>query len=99
MYGQWLHRSKLNHAVEALGNNSKKPILDADIPEEHERGQNKVPYIYITYFHTPLSVLLDTTITEIKKSYRLIKTTRKTTGTDEYTIFYSSKPLRTWVGV
>ena len=59
VYEQWLHRSKLNHTVESLDDHAKELILDAEITDEHKRGQYTLTYEYNPYFGTPLSIILD----------------------------------------
>ena len=63
IYGQWHHRSKLKHALEALYNNAKELILDAEITDKHEQVQDTLTNLYNPYFGTPLSIILDTSIT------------------------------------
>ena len=43
--------------------------------------------------------LTDKLITAHKNWYRIIKTAQETTNTDEYIIFFSSKPLAKWIGI
>ena len=62
IYGQWLHLSKLKHTGEALDDNTKELILEAEITDEHGRSQDTPPYRYNPYFKTPLSTVLDTLI-------------------------------------
>ena len=40
IHDEWLHRSRLKHAGEALDNNTKEFILDAKITDEHVQGQD-----------------------------------------------------------
>ena len=82
-----------------MDDNTKEFILDTKITDEHGRGWDKSPYRYNPYLGTPLSTILDTYIMAQKNWYLLIKTAWETTSTDKYTIFSSSKPLRTWLGI
>ena len=63
---KWIHCSKLKDAVESLDDHTKVLILDAKIIDEHERGQDTLPYHYNPYLSTPLSAILDTYITARK---------------------------------
>ena len=60
IYGQWLHHSKIRHAGEALDDNARELILDAEITDKHERGQDTLTYCYNPYFGTPLYIILYT---------------------------------------
>ena len=66
VYGQWINRSKLNHTEEAFDNHSKELILSDEIIDEHKQVQDTLPNLYNPYFGTPLSIILDTSITSIK---------------------------------
>ena len=74
IYGQWIHHIKLKHTGEALDDNTKELILNAEIKDEHGSGQNTLPDCYNPYFGTPLSTILDTSITARENWYRLINT-------------------------
>ena len=99
IYSQWLHCRKLKHSGEALDDHTKELVLDSKITDKHELVQDTLPYCYNPYFITPLSTIFDTSITARKHVYRLFKTDRSTTSIDDYTIFSTSKPLRTWLGI
>ena len=66
VYSQWIHCSKINHAGEALGDNTKEIILDSKITDEHSRGQDTLSDRYNPCFGTPLSTILDASITARK---------------------------------
>ena len=80
IYVQCLHCSKLINVEEALDDHAKGLILDADITDEHERGQDALTEHYTPYCCTHLSVKLDTLIRGRENWYPLIKTARETTG-------------------
>ena len=63
IYGQFPHHSKIKHAEEALDDNTKELILDSKITYEHGLRKYTLPYHYNPYFGTPLSSILDTSIT------------------------------------
>ena len=63
IHGQWTQHSKLKHVREALEDHAKELILDAKITYEHKRCQDSLTYFYNPYFGTPLSIILDTSIT------------------------------------
>ena len=46
--------------AESLDVHAKELILDAEITDEHEHGQDKLTNLYKPYFGTPLSIILDT---------------------------------------
>ena len=82
-----------------MDDHANELILDTKITNEHKQVQDKLPYHYKPYFVTPLSIILNDTSTARNNWYTLIKTAIETTCTDNYTIFSSSKTLRTWVGI
>ena len=99
IYGKWIHRIKLKHSGEALGDHTKTLIFDSKTIEENERGQDTLTYCYNPYFGTSLSTILDTSVMARNNSYLLIKTTREMTSTYNYTIFSAYKPLQIWLGI
>ena len=90
---------KIKHVGEALNDHVKELMFDADITDKHKRVQDELTDLFNPYFGTPLYIILYTSITARRKWFRLIKTSRETTCTDKYTIFYSSKPLCKWLGI
>ena len=62
VYGQWLHHSKIKHTGEAFDNHGRALILDAEITDEHKRGQDTLPDLYNPYFGMPFYIILDTSI-------------------------------------
>ena len=49
-----------------MDDHTKELIIDARITDDHKRGQDEPPYRYNPYFGTPLSIILDTSITAKK---------------------------------
>ena len=49
-----------------MNDHAKELILDVKITYEHGRGQYALTNLYKPYFGTPISIILDTSITEKK---------------------------------
>ena len=73
--------------------NNEELIFNSKIMDEHGWSRDTLTYCYNSYFLTPFSTILDTSIAAPKIWYGLIKNNQETT------IFFSSKPLRTWLGI
>ena len=82
-----------------MDDNTKELTLNTAITDENGHGEDTIPDCYNPYFGTPLSTILDTSITAQKFWYHLINMSKDITSIDKYTIFSSSKSLRTWLGI
>ena len=67
IYSQCLHLSKPKHTGEALYNHTRELIIDETISDKHKQNQYKLPYRYNSYFGTPLSNILETSISKRRK--------------------------------
>ena len=72
--------------------NTNELITDAEIMDEHVWGRDTSPYGYNQYVRTPLFIILDTYITELKNWFHLIKTTWEITSTNKYILFSNLNP-------
>ena len=97
MWGQWTHISRIKHYGGSLGDITKATFLDAEPTAEHRRVIEQLTLRYKAYFESNLDSLLEISLICRENRYRLIKTARKKTQSNQYTILSYSKPLRSWL--
>ena len=96
----WKHRCNILHNTDALHNNSGKDQLITAITLEYALGQNNLPGPYSSFFHIPLTNLLNKPTQYMKRWFLIVRTARETHSVaGDLDDFSFDGPLRTWIGL
>lgn len=73
-------------------------LLDIEIEKEYNSGCEQLPRSVHKWFQPPLEDILDKSV-EYKKGWLLIvRSVKEALNIADYSIFESSRALRTWIG-
>ena len=96
----WIQRNDVLHNTDAIHALSGIIPLKATITLEHTLGPIHLPGVYSSYFHIPLTTLLQKSPSYLKKWFLIIRSAREAssiaTTIDE---FSTNSPLGAWVGL
>ena len=96
----WLHRNNTLHETEVIDIISGAEHLQEAIFLEHLQGLDNLPYVYASYFLTPLQSLFKKPITHLKQWFLVIRSGRECCDPNSYNdIFAYNTCLRKWVGL
>ena len=100
MHALWLQRNEAFHKEDSIYKLSRVTILKTSITTEYNYGLDSLPQIYSSYFHLPLSILLNKPSKYLKRWFLLIRSARESSSNDFPSDLFSVKgPLRTWVNL
>jgi len=96
----WLHRNANLHDSDTINTLSGKDSLLESVTTEYTLGYNDLPHVYSSFFHLPLSSLLQKSSKYLKQWFLLIRSAREAhqpfAVNDAFSI---NGPLRTWIGL
>jgi hypothetical protein len=99
LYKLWLGRNEVLHQKEIINSLSGGALLDIEVERMYDMGYAELPPATHKWFRLQKHALLEKSV-EYKKGWLLIiRTIRESLQIAEYSIFTSSRALRTWVGL
>ena len=100
LHALWLQRNEALHKEASIYKLSRVAILKTSITTEYNYGLDSLPQTYSSYFHLPLTTLLNKPSKYLKRWFLLIRSARES-SIDAFPpdIFSHKGPLRTWVNL
>jgi hypothetical protein len=99
IYKQWLGRNEVLHQKEIINTLSGGALLDIEVEKVYDAGYEDLPPATHKWFRMTKHQLMEKSV-EYKKGWLLIvRSIRESLNIAEYSIFSSSRALRTWVGL
>ena len=96
----WIFRNEALHNTQQYQVLSGLPLLKASVTREYNIGIDRLPQLYSSYFHIPLSTILSRSPSHLVKWFLVIRSARESYQPnllqDE---FSSNGPMRTWIGL
>jgi hypothetical protein len=99
MHAMWIGRNDILHQKSIINSLAGETLLDIEIEREYDAGYATLPQTAHKWFRQSKDQLLQASVEQKKGWLLIIRSIKEAMKIADYSIFSSSKALRTWVGL